>query len=105
MANPAPGAQWNVPENVHRAPAPKTSSVGTVELGIEKGSAASLCLLQEYDLSKATFVKVVPTPNNGSTELVALHRDEVGRPPAGPPRSGLGWDSEALTPPGQGPLP
>ena len=47
-------------------------------VGVEKGSATLLCLSQEYDPSKATFVKVVPTSNNGSTELVALHRDEVG---------------------------
>ncbi|GAB5567974.1 polyamine-transporting ATPase 13A3 isoform X1 [Prionailurus iriomotensis] len=36
----------------------------------------ALTCTPEYDASKATFVKVVPTPNNGSTELVALHRDE-----------------------------
>ncbi|XP_014637178.1 PREDICTED: manganese-transporting ATPase 13A1 isoform X3 [Ceratotherium simum simum] len=36
----------------------------------------ALTCTPEYDPSKATFVKVVPTANNGSTELVALHRDE-----------------------------
>ncbi|XP_062965707.1 endoplasmic reticulum transmembrane helix translocase isoform X4 [Cynocephalus volans] len=36
----------------------------------------ALTCTPEYSPSKATFVKVVPTPNNGSTELVALHRDE-----------------------------
>uniref|UniRef100_A0A8C3W5K4 Endoplasmic reticulum transmembrane helix translocase n=1 Tax=Catagonus wagneri TaxID=51154 RepID=A0A8C3W5K4_9CETA len=36
----------------------------------------ALTCTPEYDSSKATFVKVVPTPNNGSTELVALHRDK-----------------------------
>ncbi|XP_036852107.1 endoplasmic reticulum transmembrane helix translocase isoform X2 [Manis javanica] len=36
----------------------------------------ALTCTPEYDSSKATFVKVVPTPNNGSTELVALHRNE-----------------------------
>ncbi|XP_073909762.1 endoplasmic reticulum transmembrane helix translocase isoform X2 [Castor canadensis] len=36
----------------------------------------ALTCTPEYNPSKATFVKVVPTPNNGSTELVALHRDE-----------------------------
>ncbi|XP_055286393.1 endoplasmic reticulum transmembrane helix translocase isoform X2 [Moschus berezovskii] len=36
----------------------------------------ALTCTPEYDAHKATFVKVVPTPNNGSTELVALHRDE-----------------------------
>ncbi|KAJ1060764.1 hypothetical protein K5549_019347, partial [Capra hircus] len=36
----------------------------------------ALTCTPEYDARKATFVKVVPTPNNGSTELVALHRDE-----------------------------
>ena len=54
-----------------------------VELGLEEGSATVLCLSQEYDARKATFVKVVPTPNNGSTELVALHRDEVGTTSSG----------------------
>lgn len=52
--------------------------MGAVDPWDEKGSVAMLCLWQEYNPSKATFVKVVPTPNNGSTELVALHRDEVG---------------------------
>nr|XP_012596902.1 manganese-transporting ATPase 13A1 isoform X1 [Microcebus murinus] len=36
----------------------------------------ALTCTPEYDPSKATFVKVVPTPNNGSTELVALYRDK-----------------------------
>uniref|UniRef100_A0A8C5K6H5 Endoplasmic reticulum transmembrane helix translocase n=1 Tax=Jaculus jaculus TaxID=51337 RepID=A0A8C5K6H5_JACJA len=36
----------------------------------------ALTCTPEYDSSKATLVKVVPTPNNGSTELVALHRDK-----------------------------
>ncbi|XP_040842299.1 endoplasmic reticulum transmembrane helix translocase [Ochotona curzoniae] len=36
----------------------------------------ALTCTPEYDPRKATLVKVVPTPNNGSTELVALHRDE-----------------------------
>ncbi|XP_033615300.1 manganese-transporting ATPase 13A1, partial [Fukomys damarensis] len=36
----------------------------------------ALTCTPEYDPSKATFVKVMPTPNNGSTELVALHRDK-----------------------------
>ncbi|XP_004384426.1 endoplasmic reticulum transmembrane helix translocase [Trichechus manatus latirostris] len=36
----------------------------------------ALTCTPEYDPSKVTLVKVVPTPNNGSTELVALHRDE-----------------------------
>ncbi|XP_010385029.2 manganese-transporting ATPase 13A1 isoform X1 [Rhinopithecus roxellana] len=36
----------------------------------------ALTCTPEYDPSKVTFVKVVPTPNNGSTELVALHRNE-----------------------------
>ena len=36
----------------------------------------ALTCTPEYDPNKVTFVKVVPTPNNGSTELVALHRDK-----------------------------
>ncbi|XP_068939231.1 endoplasmic reticulum transmembrane helix translocase [Petaurus breviceps papuanus] len=36
----------------------------------------ALTCAPEYDPSKATVVKVVPTPNNGSAELVALYRDE-----------------------------
>ncbi|XP_076978302.1 endoplasmic reticulum transmembrane helix translocase [Tamandua tetradactyla] len=41
----------------------------------------ALTCTPEYDASKATFVKVVPTPNNGSPELVALHwdKDEDGQ--------------------------
>lgn len=33
VANPAPGAQWHVPENVHRTPAPETSLVEAVGWG------------------------------------------------------------------------
>lgn len=32
---------------------------------------------QEPDPNKATLAKVIPTPNNGSAELVALQRDQV----------------------------
>lgn len=33
--------------------------------------------MQEPDPEKATLAKVIPTPNNGSAELVALQRDQV----------------------------
>lgn len=33
--------------------------------------------MQEPDPNKATLAKVVPTPNNGFPELVALQRDQV----------------------------
>ncbi len=32
---------------------------------------------QELDPNKATLAKVIPTPNNGFAELVALQRDQV----------------------------
>uniref|UniRef100_A0A8C3SAJ7 Endoplasmic reticulum transmembrane helix translocase n=1 Tax=Chelydra serpentina TaxID=8475 RepID=A0A8C3SAJ7_CHESE len=40
------------------------------------GSACLLCVFQEPSPRKATLAKVVPTPNNGSAELVPLHRDQ-----------------------------
>ncbi|XP_055975258.1 endoplasmic reticulum transmembrane helix translocase [Sorex fumeus] len=36
----------------------------------------ALTCTPEYDPNKVTMVKVVPTPNNGATELVCLRRDE-----------------------------
>lgn len=32
---------------------------------------------QERNPNKATLAKVIPTPNNGFAELVALQRDQV----------------------------
>uniref|UniRef100_A0A8C3ALA2 Endoplasmic reticulum transmembrane helix translocase n=1 Tax=Cyclopterus lumpus TaxID=8103 RepID=A0A8C3ALA2_CYCLU len=37
-----------------------------------------LYINQEPDPNKATLAKVIPTPNNGSAELVALQRDQNG---------------------------
>nr|XP_033771928.1 manganese-transporting ATPase 13A1 [Geotrypetes seraphini] len=39
---------------------------------------AWLTCSKELDSSKATLAKVVPTPNNGSAELVLLHRNKEG---------------------------
>ena len=33
--------------------------------------------LQAYNPKEATLAKVVPTPNNGFTELVKIHREKV----------------------------
>uniref|UniRef100_A0A8C3HM29 Endoplasmic reticulum transmembrane helix translocase n=1 Tax=Chrysemys picta bellii TaxID=8478 RepID=A0A8C3HM29_CHRPI len=44
--------------------------------GVSGLGACLLCVFQEPSPRKATLAKVVPTPNNGSAELVPLHRDQ-----------------------------
>uniref|UniRef100_A0A1I7WN14 EbsA protein n=1 Tax=Heterorhabditis bacteriophora TaxID=37862 RepID=A0A1I7WN14_HETBA len=42
------------------------------------GVKCALSCVYEKDPNKATFVKVVPTPNNGWAELVQLERSKLG---------------------------
>uniref|UniRef100_A0A8D3D354 Endoplasmic reticulum transmembrane helix translocase n=1 Tax=Scophthalmus maximus TaxID=52904 RepID=A0A8D3D354_SCOMX len=51
-------------------------SILSAKQSVKSCVTLTLHFLQEPDPNKATLAKVVPTPNNGSAELVALQRDQ-----------------------------